>query len=816
MKGNKSPVSDIAPKFRIQKVKEYHLITTSSFIIAIPNTLPLTKIGPIWVRWQNSWRYAGDALEIKANNKTLEFIDWNVIENYSTLKRIEFESKQGIDVQLVVAWKAQYPAISFFSKKKVTIQAQLSINFDEQNTYDYVHLSGNLYRSVNHPLKLRLKVPYTGAFSQVWTIHSNNCDIGLIGVSNTHSKSFSANFRKNKIKLSTELNVSEEKSSLLYLIIGSRAYWNPIQTKFSLDPIHPLPLQYKDPLLKEALKSFKALTKYFLLDAPSGKVPANFIFPPEKVGQPFKKMQFGSFGNCFSLGYIYGSSALIQWLKRDSTLNTNPYDTVLYVLTEQLLPPLIEEAQIQRGPLSGAFFDTYNALTKKWTTGRVQFPKGGYSDWFPFPQDRRGNAGQAVISLPKREIGIGGLSYLLSTAKFTLSQTIKSLPYLFKRIPRRVIYPAYSGQFAYFLLQTLQDSLKTEHFLGSFLEGLLTDCLNLTSKFLQKHQRADGLWDHELFINGTVFWEKRTLACIYPATFLYWWSIHTDNDILERQALKAIKQCSRLLSRGEYFGVYFETNLAINQDDLVTGLACIKCFTRLYELTNDRHFLDDAEKAAWHVLSYMWGNEIYDRLNNRITGGLPVTTYKSLGFPVIGGSELCQAIEVLLELSRFNKKFLPFAEAVLGYHSHYLYESNRHIGATHEIIWGIGENWSTSTSADFASYATGPLIRAFYLYSQLKPPRRARRLPRRDPRRRYGRKPPPPYFPPRKIRGPPPVTPTPLPKQGPRPPPDAPPMQSSPPPTPITPLCWKCYQIYLDPDVCYCQDEDSEVTRKNE
>ena len=200
-----------------------------------------------------------------------------------------------------------------------------------------------------------------------------------------------------------------------------------------------------------------------------------------------------------------------------------------------------------------------------------------------------------------------------------------------------------------------------------------------------------------------------------------------DNEInlkedmeIQKQARKALTQCMRLITRGEFHGVYFETNLAINQDDLVTGLACIKCFTRLFELTHNTQFLDHARTAAWHVLSYMWGNGIYDRLNNCITGGIPVTTYKGLGFPVIGGSELCQTIVALLELSQFDQTFLPYAEAALGYHSQYLYESNRHIGATHEIVWGIGENWSTSTSADFASYATGPFIRALYLYEKLK------------------------------------------------------------------------------------------------
>ena len=90
-----------------------------------------------------------------------------------------------------------------------------------------------------------------------------------------------------------------------------------------------------------------------------------------------------------------------------------------------------------------------------------------------------------------------------------------------------------------------------------------------------------------------------------------------------------------------------------------------------------------------------------------------------MGYPVIGGSELCQAIEGLLELSFWDPSFLKYAEAGMGYHSHYMYFRYKNDRATREIMWGTMENWSTSRSADFASYATGPFIRSLYLYEKL-------------------------------------------------------------------------------------------------
>ncbi len=708
-------IRDLVPSLGIHDLENFSVLANENFMFALPKKSPFTKIGPLWVRWRNKWRYVADNLNIRILHQAMRFTSYHVIDD-SPKKQLKLLSDQGHQVLLSLSEGANYLELSFLPRSDALgvelIETQLHINFDKHNAYDYINFSGNVYRKTSKPLKIDLTVPFTGAFAQVWSIHSKDSFIGFIGTEGTKARAFSAKIEKGRTELSVSLNSSLEKASTLFIPIGPGDMDLPVQIKYlKVDPIKSRPLNYKGTLLQEALKSHRALIKHFLLKTPNGAVPANFIFPPEKEGKAFKKLKFGSFGNCFSLGFIYGTNALYRWTQDDRILN---------ILTNNFIPPLLKGAQIQNGPLAGAFYDTYNAIIKRWTTGRVQFPTGGFSDWFPYPPDRRGGTGQAFLSFPRHALSIGGLSYLFASTLFNLRETFKSLKYVFKRIPKRVIFPSYTGQFAYFLLQLLHESSTHDHYLGATCEQELRNSLHTAADFLLHYQREDHLWDHELFEDGTVFWSKRTLACIYPATFLYWWGLFTENDAFKECALNAIERCIRLLDRGEYYGVYFETNLSIHQDDLVTGLACIKCFTRLYELTHDATYLVTAQIAAWHVLSYMWGNGIYDQLNNCITGGLPVTTYKSLGFPVIGGSELCQTIEVLLELSRFDRSFLRYARAALSYHSHYLYESTAEIGATREIIWGIGENWSTSTSPDFASYATGPFIRALYLYSQLK------------------------------------------------------------------------------------------------
>lgn len=285
-------------------------------------------------------------------------------------------------------------------------------------------------------------------------------------------------------------------------------------------------------------------------------------------------------------------------------------------------------------------------------------------------------------------------------------------------INKPVIYPAFTGQFSYFLLQTLIESKNHGNYLGKKIEEKLSDALELSAKFLVKTQSSSGIWDHELYIDGEIFWNKETLACIYPAVFLVWWGKETNNESYYKSGLKALDKCNSLHDKNEYYGLYYGTDLSINQSDLVTALAYIKCYCKLFEILEDKNYLLRAEKSAWHVISKMWSN-IYDKKGNNITGGLLVTTYKGLGFPVIGGSELCQCFEVFCEISKFDNRFLVFAKALLGFCNRYLIREGRKLLGIYEIIFGNSDNWSAFYSSDFASYASGPFIRGLFLFNNL-------------------------------------------------------------------------------------------------
>ena len=85
-------------------------------------------------------------------------------------------------------------------------------------------------------------------------------------------------------------------------------------------------------------------------------MPSNFIFYPIKKSDKFIKTAWCSYGNCFSLGAIYGISAILIWTKdfkiKDTLIN--------------LIKPVIRDAQIKEGPAKGAFYDTYFEKTKKY------------------------------------------------------------------------------------------------------------------------------------------------------------------------------------------------------------------------------------------------------------------------------------------------------------------------------------------------------------------------------------------------------------------------------------------------------------------
>jgi hypothetical protein len=386
----------------------------------------------------------------------------------------------------------------------------------------------------------------------------------------------------------------------------------------------------------------------------------------------------------------------------------------------KFLNPIIEGAHIQEGFANGAFYDTYSTKQKIWQTGRVQFKEGGFSDWLPYMKEekrKRINFKELFINL-KRDFFVRK-SEFLSYFIWALKLARMALPYMRLKIPMFVVYPAYTGQFAYFLLQTYLDSKLNGSFLGKDYEEKIAQALELSAQFLVKTQKKNNIWDHELFIDGKVFWDKETLACIFPATFLIWYGKEANNQTYYNSGIKALEKCNQLHDKNEYYGMYYETDLSINQTDLVTALACIKCYCKLYETSEKEEYLIRAKRAAWHVISNMW-TEIKDKKGKVITGGLLVTTYKSLGFPVIGGSELCQTFEVFCELSKHDPKFLKFADALLGFCQNYLiFEGEKTLGI-YEIIFGYSDNWTSSCSADFASYASGPFIRGLYLFDKLR------------------------------------------------------------------------------------------------
>ncbi|MHA1343533.1 MAG: hypothetical protein ACTSQG_06080, partial [Promethearchaeota archaeon] len=473
------------------------------------------------------------------------------------------------------------------------------------------------------------------------------------------------------------------------------------------------PLDFLKDLNKLAIKAYYLLKNLFSIKIKDGIIPVNFIHYPIRKKDKFKKSPTCSYGNCFSLGSIYGLSALYQWIK-----NSSIRDTLIGYLN-----PILNNAQIKNGISKGAFFDTYFKSANTWTTGRVQFKEGGFSDWIPYKgiNKKRGYVGGLNLienlNLLKRDFLLRKAEFL----KFIIwanKLARMSIPFMKLKINKPVIYPAYTGQFAYFLLQLLIESEGNNHFLSLELEKKLRQSLELAANFLLKTQKENSIWDHELFIDGKVFWKKETLACIFPATFLILWGKITKKEEYLNAGLGALKKCNVLHNRNEYYGMYFETNLLINQYDLVTCLACIKCYCKLYEAYKLEEYLKRAKKTAWHIISMMWSN-ISDSKGNNITGGLLVTTRNSMGFPVIGGSELCQTFETFCELSFYEKKFLIFAKALLGYCLKFLIREGKKSLGIYEIIFGYNNNWSTSHSADFASYASGPFIRGLFLYSIL-------------------------------------------------------------------------------------------------
>ncbi len=642
---------------------------------------------------------------------TLQSIKSQEQNHDSTETILNFQDK--IQFLLTIYRNSPYFYLESVSKNETKSSSyilELSLDFLGKNQYDYINLSGNRYRSVSKPISLKLKVPPIGAFSQVWTIHKEDMYCGLIGLNQPEIRYFKAKLKKSQIILGQK--IKGQQGCKFCIIAGIGDIYAPIKEKFTkILPIEALPIQYQDKLQKEAILSFNTLYDNFLFQSESGRIPSNFIYVrKDKTGEvTYEKVRCSTIGNCFSLGYVTGPMALLKWTK-DDKLRT--------ILCKELIPPIIKDAQIQSGPIAGAYLDTFNDLLQYWTTGRVQLPKKGFTNWFPIKRDKEGVKVTWISADPEFEFRHGIWAFLVKWFE-ALKDGMKNLSGFFKKFDYLVVSPPYSGQIAYNLFQVLTESIENDCLLGKEAEEHLYNSIKSTIDWLLRIQRDDGLWNQELKEDGEVFWEQVTLACIYPATLLYWWGTRYTDEKVQSAGIKAIHACEKLLQSGEYYGVYFETDAANHQGDLVTAIACIKCLCRMYGLTQEEKWLEQARNAAWHMLSYMWGTGVQDTKQKVVTGGMPVTTYKSMGFPVIGGSELCQAIEGLLELAEWDRTFLKNAEAGMGYHSEYMQFRNNNDRGTYEIMWGQLDNWSSTQTPDLASYATGPFIRSLYLYSKL-------------------------------------------------------------------------------------------------
>ncbi len=686
--------------------------TNSTIQMNIARVQDSYNIDQIDLRTKDSWRYCSNGMIFRIKNEKIRFHEMNTGFHEKVIVLIDNTHHIQMKMTFRSEVSNEFMSIDLFSLKKniKNFIFELNINFDKRNLLDYVALSGNLYKNVKNQEKINIRVNEIGAFSGVFTACSKGSSISFIASKESFLNYLQFKKNRKETKIKANLHLKKQRICHFSLYLGNNDYIEPIKLKFR----NLIPLKFAFEYLDKAKKAYYTLNRFFTYKTHNGLIPANFIHYPMRKKDILMKSPTSSYGNCFSLGAIYGTSALYLWTK-DPLIK----DSLLKFLT-----PVIEDAQIKEGPLVGAFLDTYSHKKSRWETGRVQFKEGGFSDWMPYigkeleKRKAKGINFRELFTGLKRDFFVRKSEFLpYFIWAFKLAKM--SYPQMKLKIPKLVIFPAYTGQFAYFILQTYLESTQNGDFLGKDFEQKLVKSLDLSAQFLVKTQRKNNIWDHELYIDGEVFWTKETLACIFPATFLIWYGTLTNNQRYYDTGLKALERCIQLQERNEYYGMYFETDLSINQADLVTAIACIKCYCKLYEILHKEKYLMSAKRAAWHVISGMWG-DIKDKKNKPITGGLLVTTHKNLGFPVIGGSELCQTFEAFCELSKYDSEFLRFTEALLGFCQNYLiYEGERTLGI-YEIIFGYSDNWTSSCSADFASYASGPFIRGLYLLNNLK------------------------------------------------------------------------------------------------
>ncbi len=679
-------------------------IVLNNIKVDIQQKGPFYDIGPIWFKIDGNWRYCMDHLCFFKKERPIRFTAYKIGDDkiqFGSLTLINDKEQINAEFNLI---KDNLIVVTLKSRKLKKAEVHLVANFDKVNNLDYIALSGTLYKNINQKEVVELKVNNIASFSGVWSITSRNTTISMISVNMAQLK----NYRFKKNKKTTVLSARFKSMLNFFIFIGKNDYIQPIKERF----LNIEPLSVKNDEIdfeQKASKAFFALKNLFSYKIKDGLIPANFNHYPMKKNERIKKSPTCSYGNCFSLGALYGTSALYLWKKELEVLDA----------LKKYILPVIRGSQIKDGYAKGAFFDTFYTKYNKWTTGRVQFKGGGYSDWIPYVEpnfDQKVVGGFTLkenLSIIFRDIWLRKFG-VVKFFGWGIKNDRKTAPYRKKKISVPVVFPPYTGQFCYFLLQIVEESKRNGNFLDTNLEAEIIECLTLSAEFLLKTQRENGIWDHELYIDGRPFWKKETIACVFPATFLIWFGKMMKKDDYVERGLQALNRINALQDRNEYYGMYFETNLSVNQSDLVSGLACIKCYGKLYELLEKEEYLDRAKRAAWHIVSSIWPN-IVDKKGNNIAGGLMVTTYGGMGFPVIGGSELCQAFETFCELAKREPEFLSITKLILNFCLKYLIREGKKSLGIYEIIFGYDGNWSTSVSADFASYASGPFIRGLYL-----------------------------------------------------------------------------------------------------
>ncbi|MBD3340306.1 MAG: hypothetical protein GF353_14425, partial [Candidatus Lokiarchaeota archaeon] len=412
------------------------------------------SIGRFFLKSDNNLLYCGDGIKFLFKNETIYFDDFEQkTDQYGGSILSLSNSKNNITVNLIFRNKISENLIEIAclstNRNLKRFKIEIFSNFNKQNSVNYCALSGSFYRVIRPADVIEHEVNHIGAFSGIWTISSPEASLSLISTSQTHLKLF--RFIKNykRTILSVQSDLKKENMIQIFIYLGRDDYIKPIKLKFqNLESIKPLqfPKNFKD----KASKAFFTLKSLFCHSGADGIVPANFIHYPYKKHDKFIKSPMASYGSCFSMGAIYGTSALYLWMKNKDIVQT----------LIKFINPVLEHAQLKTGHAKGAFFDTYYHPIRKWTTGRVVYKEGGFSEWIPyknFPEKLGTMDGYSLkdnLRMLKREILIKTwFKYIWSQRSFAFSSTNPK-----PKLKKPIIFPPFTGQFAYFLLQVLLES----------------------------------------------------------------------------------------------------------------------------------------------------------------------------------------------------------------------------------------------------------------------------------------------------------------------------------------------------------------------